>query len=73
MHNIYLLQKFVLDHTVTLPTNSTPGLSISDQEKERKSDTILYYSIWAIRNSLPSENQEYTPFIESINDEDRTC
>ena len=56
-----------------LPTNSTPGLSISDQEKEWKSDTILYYSTWAIRNSFPSENQEYTPFTESINDKDHTC
>ena len=23
-------------------------------------------TIWTIRNSFPSENQEYTPFIESI-------
>ena len=30
MHNIYLLQKFVLDHTVILATNSTPGGSITD-------------------------------------------
>ena len=71
MHNIYLLQKFVLDHTVMLATNSRLVLSA-------KSDTILYYmglsfTTWAIRNSFFSENQEYTPFIESDNYKDRTC
>ena len=30
-------------------------------------------TIWAMRNSFPSENQEYTSFIESNDDEDRTC
>ena len=30
-------------------------------------------TIWAIRNSFPSENQEYTPFTKSNDDEDRTC
>ena len=29
-------------------------------------------TIWATRNSFPSENQEYTLFIESNDDEDRT-
>ena len=30
-------------------------------------------TIWAIRNSFLSENQKYTPFTESNDDEDRTC
>ena len=30
-------------------------------------------SKWAIRNSVPSENLEYTPFIEKNDEEDRTC
>ena len=29
-------------------------------------------TIWVIRNSFPSENQEYTQFIENNNDENRT-
>ena len=29
-------------------------------------------TIWAKRNSYPSEIQEYSPFIESNDDEDRT-
>ena len=30
-------------------------------------------TIWAISNSFPFEKQEYTPFKESRDDEDRTC
>ena len=30
-------------------------------------------TIWAIRNSFPFENQEYTPFIKHRDDEDCTC
>ena len=30
MHNIYIFQKFVLDNTVMLDTNSAPGESIAD-------------------------------------------
>ena len=49
MHNIYLLQKFVLDYMVMLARDSTPGRSILDLEKESKNDTILCYK--AIRSS----------------------
>ena len=34
---------------------------------------LLYYPLWAVRNSFPSENQEYFPFIQSNDDEDHTC
>ena len=57
MHNIYLLQKLILDHTIMLATSS----------KVRPSCTI-----WAIRNYFPSENQEYTPVLESNDNEHRT-
>ena len=30
MHNIYIFQKFVLDNTVMLATNSAPGESVTD-------------------------------------------
>ena len=33
---------------------------------------ILSYALQAIRNCFPSENQEYTSFIESNDDKDRT-
>ena len=29
-------------------------------------------TLWAIRNSFPSEYQEYTPFIEKNDNENRT-
>ena len=38
-----------------------------------KQKVIPSCTIWAIRNSFPSENQEYTPFTQSNDDEDRTC
>ena len=62
MHNIYLLQKFVLDHTVMLLTNST-----HDGIYNRLGKEVLKVkpscAIQVIRNSFHSENKEYTPFI----------
>ena len=50
-----------------LAINSTPDGSITDWK------VIPSCNIWAIRNYFPSENQEYTPFSESNDDEDGTC
>ena len=37
-----------------------------------RSKVIPSCTIWAIRNYFPSENQEYTPVLESNDNEHRT-
>ena len=54
-----------------LATNSSPDGSLTNYEKESKKRKVIpSCTIWAIRSSFPSENYEYTPFIESNDDED---
>ena len=43
MHNIYLLPKFVSDHTAMSATSSAPAGSIPIRKRSAKSDTILCY------------------------------
>ena len=45
---------------------------IHDQLGKGVQKVIPSCAVQAIRNSFPSENQEYTPFIEKNDDEDRT-
>ena len=64
MHNIYLLQMFGLDNTVTLATRIYIWW-IHNRLGKGMQKVIPSCTMWAIGNSIPSESQEYIPFIES--------
>ena len=63
MHNIYLFQNIFVIDTIKETTNSTR----SKHQRLRKGmpKVIPSCAIQATRHSFPSENQEYTPFIEN--------
>ena len=73
MHNIYLFQKFVLDHTVMLATNSKYLWSIYNQLGKGLQKVIPSCTIRIIGNFFPSENMEHILFIKSNEGKDRAC